>query len=129
LTGDEIMPFLVIAAGGVLGANARYLVGLWAAERFGSTFPYGTFLVNVSGSLLVGFVLTLLTERFAIYPLWRLFFVTGFLGAYTTFSAYTWETAELMRGGAWALALVYLVGTVAAGMVGVLVGIAAAERI
>jgi fluoride exporter len=129
LTGDEIMPFLVIAAGGVLGANARYLVGLWAAERFGSTFPYGTFLVNVSGSLLVGFVLTLLTERFAIYPLWRLFFATGFLGAYTTFSAYTSETAELMRGGAWALALVYLVGTVAAGMVGVLVGIAAAERI
>jgi fluoride exporter len=123
------MPFVVIAAGGVLGANARYLVGLWAAERFGTMFPFGTLVVNVSGSLLIGFILALLSERFAINPLWRLFFATGFLGAYTTFSAYTWEAAELLRGGAWMLALVYLVGSVVAGMLGVLAGMALAERI
>ena len=123
------LPFLVISLGGILGANTRYLVTIYVAERFGTAFPYGTLLINVTGSLVIGFFLTLATERFTIDPLWRLFFATGFLGAYTTFSSYTFEAAQLARDGAYGLALAYLFGSVLAGMIGVFMGIAAAERL
>jgi len=123
------LPFLAISLGGVLGANTRYLVSLYVAERLGAAFPYGTLLINVSGSLIIGFFLTLAAERFTIDPLWRLFFATGFLGAYTTFSSYTFEAAQLVRDGSYGLALVYLFGSVLAGMIGVFAGIVAAERL
>lgn len=125
----QIVPYLVIGAGAVLGANARYLVGLYVAERFGTAFPYGTLLINVSGSLIIGFFLTLIAVRVPIDPLWRLFFATGFLGAYTTFSSYTFEAATLLREGAYLPALLYLLGSVVAGMIGVFAGILAAERL
>jgi fluoride exporter len=124
-----LVPYLAIALGGILGANARYLVSLLVAERLGTGFPYGTMLINVTGSLVIGFFLTLVTERLEVSPLWRLFFATGFLGAYTTFSSYTFETATLLREGAYGAALLYLVGSVVGGLVGVLAGIAAAERL
>jgi CrcB protein len=127
--GVEMAPFLVISLGGILGANARYLVSLYVAERFGTAFPYGTFLINVTGSVAIGFFLTLASERLPIDPLWRLFFATGFLGAYTTFSAYTYEAALLLRAGEYGSALVYLVGSVVVGMLGVFAGILAAERL
>ncbi|HZO30780.1 MAG TPA: fluoride efflux transporter CrcB [Chloroflexota bacterium] len=123
------LPFLAVSLGGILGANARYLVGVYVAERLGMAFPYGTFLINVSGSLAIGFFLTLAAERFSIDPVWRLFFATGFLGAYTTFSSYTFEAAQLIRDGAYGLALLYLFGSVLAGMIGVFAGIVAAERL
>ena len=123
------LPILVISLGGILGANARYLVSLYVAERLGTAFPYGTLLINVSGSLVIGFSLTLATERFSLDPLWRLFFATGFLGAYTTFSSYTFEGAQLIRDGAYGLAFVYLFGSVLAGMIGVFAGIVAAEQL
>src|SRR5829696_8698989 len=124
-----VLAFLVISLGGILGANTRYVVTVYVAERLGTAFPYGTLLINVSGSLVIGFFLTLATERFSIDPAWRLFFATGFLGAYTTFSSYTFEAAQLMRDGAYGLALLYLFGSVLAGMIGVFVGIVAAERL
>jgi fluoride exporter len=120
---------LAIAAGAILGANARYLVGQLAAARLGADFPYGTLFINVSGSLAIGFLLTLLIDRLAGAPVWRSFFATGFLGAYTTFSTYTYEAALLFRQGARLAALVYLLGSVAGGLVGVLAGIAMAERL
>lgn len=123
------MPYLAISLGAILGANARYLVGLWAAERLGTAFPTGTFIVNVSGSLIIGFFLTLALQRSSIDPLWRLFFATGFLGAYTTFSAYTWEAAQLIRDGALSSALVYLVASPLAGLLGTFAGILAAEQL
>jgi CrcB protein len=121
--------FLAISLGGILGANARYLVALYIAERFGAAFPYGTFVINVTGSLVIGFFLTLITERFTVDPLWRLFFATGFLGAYTTFSTYTYEAAQLIRTGEYGLGLLYLLGSVVVGMVGVFAGIIVAERL
>lgn len=123
------MPFLVIALGAVLGANLRYLIGLYAAQQFGTAFPYGTLFINVTGSFVIGLFLTLAAERLAIGPLWRLFFATGFLGAYTTFSSYTYEAAVLLRAGAFGPAALYLLGSVAGGMLGVLAGIAIAERL
>lgn len=125
----SLMPFLVISLGGILGANARYVVTLYVAERLGTAFPHGTFFINVTGSLVIGFFLTLISERVSVDPLWRLFFATGFLGAYTTFSSYTFEAAQLMRDGAYALAFLYLFGSVLVGMLGVFAGIIVAERL
>ncbi len=89
--------FLFIALGAALGANARYLVGLWAANRLNAAFPYGTFIVNITGSLLLGFVITLTTERLTISPETRLFLAVGFLGSYTTFSSFSVESLGLLR--------------------------------
>jgi CrcB protein len=125
----SILSVLVISAGAILGANTRYFVGLYVAERLGTAWPYGTFIINVTGSLVIGFFLALVTERYPADPLWRLFFATGFLGAYTTFSSYTFEAAQLARDGAYGLALLYLFGSVLAGMVGVFIGIVAAEQL
>lgn len=125
----SMLSVLAISVGAILGANARYFVGLYVAERLGTAWPYGTFIINVTGSLIIGFFLTLVTERYPADPLWRLFFATGFLGAYTTFSSYTFEAAQLARDGAYGLALLYLFGSVLAGMIGVFVGIVAAEQL
>ena len=124
-----VLAFLVISLGGILGANARYFITLYVAERLGTAFPYGTLLINVSGSLVIGFFLTLISERFSVDPLWRLFFATGFLGAYTTFSSYTYEAAQLVRDGAYPLAFLYLFGSVLAGIIGVFAGIVLAEQL
>ena len=126
---EDMRAFLAISLGGILGANARYLVALYVAERLGAAFPYGTFIINVTGSLVIGFFLTLVSERLTVDPIWRLFFATGFLGAYTTFSTYTYEAAQLIRAGEYGSGLVYLLGSVVAGMLGVFAGIVAAERL
>ena len=78
---------------------------------------------------MIGFFLTLISERVTVDPLWRLFFATGFLGAYTTFSTYTYEAAQLFRAGDYGPGLLYLFGSMIAGMLGVFVGILAALRI
>src|SRR3954453_3222196 len=106
----SLLPFLAVSLGGILGANTRYLLTLSIADRFGTAFPYATMLINITGSVVIGFFLTLITERYGVDPLWRLFFVTGFLGAYTTFSSYTYETSQLAQGGEYGPALFYLFG-------------------
>ena len=78
--------FLAISLGAVLGANARYWLGAWAAEKLGTAFPYGTLIINVTGSLILGFFLTLISGRYMVDTRWRMFVAVGFLGAYTTFS-------------------------------------------
>lgn len=106
----------------MLGANARFIIGNWAADRFGADFPYGTFLINVSGAFVIGIVLSFLGQRVGIDPLWRLFFATGFLGGYTTFSTYAWEALSLVQDGAWVPALGYVLGSNVIGFIGVWLG-------
>ena len=89
--------YFFIAIGAALGANARYLVGVWAAERFGADFPYGTLLVNVTGSFILGFLVTVTTSRIQISPEMRLLLAVGFLGSYTTFSSFAVESTLLWR--------------------------------
>ena len=84
---------LVIALGAAAGANARYWLSNWFVARFGPAFPWGTLFINVSGGLVIGLVLTVLGQRLVADPTYRLLLVTGFLGAYTTFSTFTYETA------------------------------------
>ncbi len=94
--------YLLIALGAALGANARYLVGVWAADRFGADYPYGTLIVNITGSFILGFLLSLTTERLALSPELRFLLAVGFLGSYTTFSSYAVETLNLWReAGFW----------------------------
>ena len=75
------MDYLLVGLGGFLGTNARYLVANWIGGRYGTSFPYGTLLINVSGSFIIGLFLILITERFLVHPHWRLFFAVGFLQA------------------------------------------------
>ena len=106
----------------MLGANLRFVVGSWAAGLFGADFPYGTLLVNVSGAFAIGIVLSFIGERVGISPMWRLFFVTGFLGGYTTFSTYAWEVLSLVQGGDFLPAAVYVLGSNGMGLLGVWLG-------
>ena len=116
-----------IGVGAMLGANLRFIVANWAAERWGADFPYGTFAINVSGAFVIGMFLALLANRLDINPLWRLFFATGFLGGYTTFSSYTWEALLLAQTGAWLRAVVYVVGSNVLGLLGVWLGATLAQ--
>lgn len=94
-----------IALGAAAGANARYWVGLWAGDWFGAAFPVGTLVVNVTGSLILGFLYALAGSRLDISPELRLLAAVGFLGSYTTFSSYTVESLALLQeGGLWAAA-------------------------
>jgi CrcB protein len=93
--------FLIVLCGGA-GSLARYLAGSAISTRYGSRFPWGTLAVNVTGSFLIGLLMTLLTERVVANPNWRLALVVGFLGGYTTFSSFEWETYSAIRiGGLW----------------------------
>lgn len=113
----------------MLGANLRFIVGNWAADRWGPEFPYGTFLVNISGAFVIGVFLGLLATRVGVNPLWRLFFVTGFLGGYTTFSSYAWEALSLAQGGDWTRAAAYVLGSNAIGLFGVWLGATLAQAV
>lgn len=113
-----------IALGGAIGAVARYAVTLGISNRLPqSTFPWGTFVINMTGAFVIGFVLTLLSERVIVSPNWRPLVTTGFVGAYTTFSTLEWETARL--GASWQ-AVGNLFGSVVVGYLCVLLGIRAA---
>jgi len=99
-----MMNVLVIGIGGFVGAVARYGIAGWIGQRWGRSFPLGTFVINVSGSFLIGLLMTLMAERFTENPQWRLLLVVGFLGAYTTFSTFEYETGALLKDGEWLFA-------------------------
>jgi len=115
------MEYFIIGLGGVLGANARYLVAGWAARRFGLIFPYGTFLINLSGSFILGlFTAFMLKHPTSHYP--RLFFAVGFLGAYTTFSTFSLESLQLLQNGRTWLSLTYVMSSAVLGVLGAALG-------
>jgi len=113
---------LIIGIGGFLGAAARYGAALWIGQRWGRSFPLGTFLINVSGSFLIGLLMTLFTERFMVNPQWRLMLVVGFLGAYTTFSTFEYETGALLKDGEWMIAGLNVILSVFAGFAALKLG-------
>lgn len=111
--------YLLIAAGGALGSIARYWVGSTISSRMGMRFPYGTLVVNIMACVLIGFSLTYLGRRADLSPAWRFFIPIGFIGAYSTFSTYEWETLSTLRSGAFLLAALYAAGSFALGLVAV----------
>ena len=95
--------FLIISLGAVFGANARYVFSRFTAKMIGPAFPYGTLIINVVGSAIVGFFIVWTTERVLLDPRWRLLVVIGFCGSFTTFSSYAFETMAYFEQGQWAL--------------------------
>lgn len=120
--------YLMIMLGGATGSLLRYLVGSAIMTRAAGRFPLGTVVVNITGSFLVGFIMTILTDRLNPHPNWRYLLVVGFLGGYTTFSAFEWETLGLMRDGARWLGLLNGAGSVLLGYIAVWLGAAIAGK-
>src|SRR5271165_2647145 len=100
-----VRDFLTISLGAIAGANARYFLSRYAAKVMGPVFPYGTLVINVTGSVIVGFFMIWATEKVLIDPRWRLLVVVGFCGAFTTFSSYAFETMAYFEQGQWLLML------------------------
>ena len=121
------MKYLLVAFGGGIGSLARYLAGTAVSTRFASAYPLGTMIVNLTGSFLIGLLMTLLSERLP-HPYWRLLLVVGFLGGYTTFSSFEWETFSAVRGGGLWIGLVNVVGSVTLGYAAVWLGATLAAR-
>jgi fluoride exporter len=117
-----VTTILAIGLGAAVGANLRYGLSIWAAQQWGTTFPYGTMLINVLGSCAIGLVMVLLTTRLAVGALWRPLIVTGLLGGFTTFSTFSYETYGLLVAGSWLAAGLNILGSVGLGMVGVFLG-------
>lgn len=118
----------MVLAGAGLGGLARYVAGTWIMTKYAGRFPLGTFVINITGSFLIGVLMTLLTERWQPHPNWRLFLVVGVLGGYTTFSSFEYETYQAVRDGARWIGLVYVTVSVIIGYFGVWLGAVLAAR-
>lgn len=119
ITQSHGLVLLVIAAGGGLGSLARWSLSQAVPN---DSFPWATFLTNVTGSFLIGVLLVLVTYRFTKQKYLRPFFGVGFLGGFTTFSTYSEQTVALLNDGAFELAFVYVFGTLTAALIAVLLG-------
>jgi CrcB protein len=122
-----LQKYLLIAVGGALGSIARFWVGSTIAGRMGSKFPYGTFVINITACVIIGFTLTYLGKRADLSPAWRFLVPVGFIGAYSTFSTFEWETLSTMRSGAFFLAALYAVGSLILGLAATWCGTALAD--
>ena len=120
---------LLVALGGALGSVMRYLTALLATRWLGGDLPWGTLAVNLVGSFLIGVVQELGTDALRISPEARVFLATGVMGGLTTYSAFSYETARLMEGQAWATAWTYLVVTTAACVALCFLGLAVARYV
>jgi CrcB protein len=120
---------VAIAIAGALGALARYGLEGFVSRRTKGAFPWGTFVVNISGAFALGLIFTLATERWSLAPWLRSAIAIGFLGAYTTFSTLSFETYRLAEDRAIGLAAANMLGSCAAGLVAVYVGIVLARAL
>ena len=121
--------YLLIALGGALGSIARYWVGSTIAGRLGIRFPYGTLIVNITACIIIGFSLTYMSRRADLNPAMRYLIPIGFIGAYSTFSTYEWETLSSIRAGAFFIAALYAGGSLILGLIAVWGGSWLAEAI
>ena len=119
--------YLYIAVGGALGAIARYWVGSAVAGRLGTKFPYGTFVINLTACVILGFSLEIFSRHVEINPAWRYLIPTGFVGAYSTFSTFEWETFVNLQAGGFAIAGAYVVSSIVLGLVGIWCGVVLAR--
>ena len=115
--------YAMIAIGGALGALARYQLAAMIQARIPAGFPWGTFIVNVTGCLAMGIATTLLTDRLVVHPNWRFLIPIGFIGAYTTFSTFELETFQSFRDGELLSAFLNVILSVTVGFIAVWLGI------
>jgi len=121
--------FLVISAGAILGANARWVISRFLSRTLGPVFPYGTLFINVAGSFVVGFFMIWASERVLLDPRWRLLVVVGFCGAFTTFSSFAFETMAYFEQGQWLMMLGNFLSNNLLCLGAVLAGMAAARSV
>ncbi|CAN7551172.1 fluoride efflux transporter CrcB [Rhizobium sp. LjRoot98] len=115
---------LLVAAGGALGSVLRYLVGLWTLRSFGPSFPWGTLTVNITGSFLIGVFAEVIARKFGASAEMRVFLITGILGGYTTFSAFSLDAITLFERGEPVTALIYVASSVLLSALAVFAGLA-----
>ena len=123
----EWKPYFWISLGALLGANLRYFLTRIITRWSDAAFPYGTLVINVTGSLVLGFFLVWTTERVLANPLWRLLVAIGFCGSYTTFSSYAFESVAYLEQGQWALMATNILTNNVLSLVAVLAGMALAR--
>ncbi|HWG16747.1 MAG TPA: fluoride efflux transporter CrcB [Acidobacteriaceae bacterium] len=114
--------YLLIAAGGALGSVARYWVSATVSGRAGTRFPWGTFVVNITACMIIGFAITWLGHHIELSRSWTLLIPIGFIGAYSTFSTYEWELFTTLEAGEMAMAALYAVSSLVLGLAAVWVG-------
>ena len=122
-----MLAFLWISLGAIAGANARYALSRWAARALTPAFPFGTLIINVTGSFLLGLFLAWTTERVLVDVRWRLLIAVGFCGGYTTFSSYAFETIAYFEQGQWLLLWTNVVANNLLSLAAVLGGVALAR--
>jgi len=122
-----VRDFVIVSIGAIVGGNARWVISRYAARLLGPVFPYGTLIINIAGSLIVGFFIIWTSERVLVDPRWRLLIVVGFCGAFTTFSSYAFETMAYFEQGQWALMLANVLSNNLLCLGAVLVGVALAR--
>jgi len=122
-----VKDFLAISVAAILGANLRFLLSRLAVREFGPVFPYGTLIINIAGSFIVGLFVIWTTERVLVDPRWRLLVVVGFCGSFTTFSSYAFESMAFFEQGQWGLMLANILGTNLLCLAGALAGMALAR--
>jgi fluoride exporter len=127
--GERVRLIVSIGIGSAIGGMARFLIGTAVQQRMGSGFPFGTLLINITGSLVLGFVLRYALETPSISTEARAFLTTGFCGGYTTFSAFSYETATLIEDGDYRRATIYVLASVGVSLLGVFVGFAGARAL
>lgn len=118
------MSYLLVFFGGGLGASLRHAINVGCARACGTNFPYGTFVINITGSLVMGLIAGYLAFRGEASQPWRLFIMTGVLGGYTTFSAFSLDAALLYERGELGLAAFYVLGSVGVSIAGLFAGLA-----
>ena len=123
------MKYLMVAIGGALGSVLRFWLGSYIGGRLGNRFPYGTFAVNMTGSFLIGVVLTVLAGKTQWSLNWRYLIPIGFIGGYTTFSAFEYETFRLFQDGQMVSAMLNVALSVVIGFAGVWMGVVAGRAI
>ncbi|MGC1783343.1 MAG: fluoride efflux transporter CrcB [Acidobacteriaceae bacterium] len=121
--------YLFIAIGGSLGAIARYWVGSTVVDRMGTKFPYGTLVINITACLIIGFSMVFLGRRTELNPAWRFLIPVGFIGAYSTFSTFEWETFATLQTGAFFLAALYVALSFFLGLIAVWCGVLLARTV
>jgi CrcB protein len=124
-----LQKYLFIAIGGALGSIARYWVGSAIGGRMGFRLPYGTLIVNLTACLVIGFSVTYMGKFADLNPAWRFLIPIGFIGAYSTFSTFEWETLSTLRSGAFVLAALYAGGSLVLGLIAVWAGSMAGEAL
>ena len=118
------MNYVLVFIGGGLGASLRHAINVGCARACGINFPYGTFVINITGSLVMGIIAGYLALKGEASQPWRLFVMTGILGGYTTFSAFSLDAVTLYQRGEMGLALFYVLGSVVLSIAGLLAGLA-----